>query len=261
MGPFDLPPVIRCVDVAKRFGTKVVLDGLALDVNKSETLVLLGRSGTGKSVLLRLLLGLIRPDRGQIWIGDREIGGASERSLAEIRRRIGMVFQGGALFDSLTVGENVAYGLRERMCLSTPAIEQRVSECLGLVDLPGIDSLMPSELSGGMKKRVAIARAIAPSPEILLFDEPTSGLDPATARRVNELVRDLRLRLGMTSVVVTHDIGTVRIVGDRIAVLERGIVGWAGHCSALDDSRPPSALVRFLGEEEGAPWIPPAGSH
>jgi phospholipid/cholesterol/gamma-HCH transport system ATP-binding protein len=239
--------------VAKRFGKKVVLDGIDLDITPGETLVLLGRSGTGKSVTLKLLLGLVKPDRGTIRIADTDIAKTTEAELVHLRRQMGMVFQGGALFDSMSVGENVMYGLREHFRWPEEKMRARARECLELVDLHGIERQEPGALSGGMRKRVAIARAIATSPELLLYDEPTTGLDPATVTQVVKLVRSLQERLGVTSLLVTHDMDAARAVADRMVLLERGRLAWTGTPADLADPSPP--LVRFLGEvDEGDEW-------
>lgn len=251
--------LVRFEDVAKRFGDKVVFDGLDLEVRRGETLALLGRSGAGKSVLLRHLLGLVRPDRGRVWLDGEDLTRLTERRWVSVRRRMGMVFQSGALFDSLTVGENVAYALREHRGWREEQIRARVAECLALVDLPGIEDLPPGALSGGMRKRVAVARAIAPAPELLLYDEPTTGLDPMTARRVNDLIVSLRARLGVTSIIVTHDMSTVVVAADRVAVLEDGRVAWVGtRDESLADRPPALARVIGVGEKEHA-WHPPVG--
>lgn len=252
-------PHVRLVGLHKRFGDKVVLDGFELEVARGEILALLGRSGTGKSVLLRLLLGLLRPDAGEVWIGDVEVSRLDERRLRELRRRMGMVFQGGALFDSSTVFDNVAYALVEQRW-PRERVAARVAECLELVELAGTEALLPGQLSGGMRKRVAIARAIAPGPELLLHDEPTTGLDPATSRRVLALVRQLRDRLGVTQIVVTHDLGAVLAVADRVALLAEGRVAWLGDPQAANASprAVPPPLLRYLGEEDA--WTRPDGS-
>jgi phospholipid/cholesterol/gamma-HCH transport system ATP-binding protein len=251
----DAAPIVVMRDVSRKFGTKVVLDHMSLVVLRGETLVLLGRSGSGKSVTLKLLTGLIAPDDGEIRVDGEPVTGRSERELAPIRRKIGMVFQGGALFDSLSVAENVGYGLAELLRWPEEKIRERVRECLELVDLPGIDKLRPDELSGGMKKRVAVARAIATSPEILLYDEPTTGLDPATSEHVIDLIRAMQLKLGITSIVVTHDLAAAFGVADRLALLENGKIAWT---IPLEEARtsPPEALVEFLGGQGS--WIRPA---
>ena len=239
--------MIRCEGLAKRFGDKVVLDGFDLEVRRGETMALLGRSGTGKSVLLKLLLRLLDPDRGRIWLDGVDVAGLAEAELPAVRRRMGMVFQGSALFDSLTVAENVAYGVVEHLRWPRDRVRARVAECLALVDLAGTEDLLPGALSGGMKKRVAVARAIAPGPEVLLYDEPTTGLDPATAGHVNRLIRSLEERLGVTSLVVTHDMASVLQVADRLALLEGGRNVYTGPV-ALARAAPPPELRRFLGE-------------
>lgn len=251
-------PLLRFVDVSKRFGPRVVLDHFGLEVRRGETLALLGRSGVGKSVTLRLTLGLTRPDAGEITFDGVDVARSPERRLREVRRRIGMVFQGGALFDSLTVAENVAYPLREQRWTEA-RIGARVAECLALVDLPGTEELLPGALSGGMRKRVAVARAIAAAPELLLYDEPTTGLDPATARHVNELIVSLQRRLGETSIVVTHDLDSVFAVADRIALLHEGRVVWLGDTAAAR-ADPPPALAWFMGDRMEEPWRPPVDS-
>jgi phospholipid/cholesterol/gamma-HCH transport system ATP-binding protein len=243
-------PVIRFERVVKKFGRKVVYDGLELEVRRGETLAIVGRSGAGKSVLLKLLLGLLCPDRGRIFFEDREITNLSERKLREVRLRLGMVFQGSALFDSMTVFDNVAYGLVEQ-CWRTEDIGARVRECLALVDLPRVEGLLPEQLSGGMKKRVAIARAVAPRPEILLYDEPTTGLDPRAARTITELIRTLAEKTRVTSLVVTHDMDCVYRAADRIALIDSGRVGWSGDAREAAQA-PPEPLRRFLGEDQ--PW-------
>jgi phospholipid/cholesterol/gamma-HCH transport system ATP-binding protein len=237
---------VRVEQVVKRFGRKVVFDGLDLEVAEGERLGVLGPSGVGKSVLLKMILGLLCPDRGRIFVGDRDVTRLSEVALREVRRRVGMVFQGAALFDSLTVFENVAYGLAER---GEPAAEiaARVRECLALVDLPRTEALLPEQLSGGMRKRVAIARAVAPRPEIVLYDEPTTGLDPQAAGKIIELIR----QVSETAVVVTHDLDCVYRTCDRIVLLEAGRAIWTGPTAAAQTD-PPEPLRRFLGEP--TPW-------
>ncbi len=250
--------MLRFEDVHKRFGPKKVLSGFDLEVQPGETLALLGRSGSGKSVTLKLLLGLIRPDRGRVLAFGQDVAKLSERELSPIRRRIGMVFQAGALFDSLSVAENVAYGLIEHRTTEPALLDQRIAECLRMVELPGIEKLLPEQLSGGMRKRVAIARAVASAPEVLLYDEPTTGLDPATAKAVNELIRSLQRKLGVTSVVVTHDMESCFAVADRIALLGDGSTVWIGDVAAARDA-PPPPLRRFL-EGESDTWSQTAAS-
>jgi phospholipid/cholesterol/gamma-HCH transport system ATP-binding protein len=221
-------PFIRFVGLEKAFGGNAVLRGVDLDVGRGETLVVLGGSGSGKSVLLRHAIGLIRPDAGEVTVDGEPLSGMDEEELVETRKKLGMLFQGGALFDSMNVFENVAFALREHTSLSEEEIERRVREKLALVELEGVEDKMPSDLSGGMKKRVALARSIALEPAGILYDEPTTGLDPITAMSINEMIRSMQKRLAVTSVVVTHDIQSARIVADRIAFLFEGRIGFLG---------------------------------
>jgi phospholipid/cholesterol/gamma-HCH transport system ATP-binding protein len=229
-------PFIRYVDLHKSFGTKVVLDGVDLDVRRGETVVVLGGSGSGKSVLLRHTIGLHRPDSGQVFVDGEEITGLEERDLTRIRRKVGMLFQASALFDSMDVYENVAFGLRESTDMTEEGIAARVREKLALVELDEVENLLPSDLSGGMRKRVALARAIAMEPQGLLYDEPTTGLDPITAGTINHLIRSLQRALGVTSIVVTHDIQSAFTVGDRIAFLHDGRLLFTGGVKEAQES-------------------------
>jgi phospholipid/cholesterol/gamma-HCH transport system ATP-binding protein len=208
--------------VTKAFRGRTVLDDLSLSVRRGETMAVLGTSGSGKSVLLKLLISLLKPDSGSIRFDGRELAILPDEALDAVRARMSMLFQGGALFDSMTVGENVAYPLRVRGGLGEDEVAARVRERLTLVGLAGIEGLMPAELSGGMRKRVALARAIAGNPEVILYDEPTAGLDPLSARRIDALIRSLEQRLGVTSLVVTHDLASACSIADRIAVLRDG---------------------------------------
>jgi phospholipid/cholesterol/gamma-HCH transport system ATP-binding protein len=212
----------------KKLGTKQVLDGVDLDVHKGETVVVIGRSGTGKSVLLKHIIGLMKPDSGTVMVDDDEVTALSETGLDDIRERFGMLFQGAALFDSLTVGENVALGLRMHLKMKPSEIRQRVTERLEWVGLAGVESMKPASLSGGMRKRVGLARAIAMDPQYILYDEPTTGLDPVMAASIDELIRSLQRRMGVTSVVVTHDMTSAYKVGDRLAMLHDGRVVFTG---------------------------------
>jgi len=223
-----LSAFIRFAGVEKSFGTNRVLTGVDLDVLLGETLVVLGGSGSGKSVLLRHAIGLIRPDAGEVYVDGTRVSDLDEEELVEVRKRVGMLFQGGALFDSMNVFENVAFSLREHTDLPEEEIRERVREKLALVELEGVEEKMPSELSGGMKKRVALARSIALEPQGILYDEPTTGLDPITAMSVNELIRSMQRQLQVTSVVVTHDIQSARVIGDRIAFLCDGRINFVG---------------------------------
>jgi phospholipid/cholesterol/gamma-HCH transport system ATP-binding protein len=236
----------RFRDVYKAFGTNSLYEGLDLEIHKGEILTILGGSGSGKSIMLKMMLGLVRADRGQIWIGDSELSELDERALLPVRRKVGMLFQGGALFDSMDVFDNVSYGLVERGERDTKQLAKRVAEVLASVGMPGIEALMPSELSGGMKKRVALARAICVLPEILLYDEPTTGLDPVNVRRISELILRLRAELGVTSVVVTHDLASAFLVSDRLAMLaDRRIVAVAEPAAFRKSDVP--AVREFLG--------------
>ncbi|MEM8961880.1 MAG: ABC transporter ATP-binding protein [Acidobacteriota bacterium] len=229
----------------KGYGDKIVLDGLDFDVERGECFVVLGRSGTGKSVTLRQLNGLESPDDGSVHFDGTDLGTLSERELYPIRRRIAMLFQGGALFDSMTVFENVAFPLREHADLDAEGIADRVHQKLAMVRLRDIDDKVPAELSGGMKKRVALARSLALDPEVVLYDEPTTGLDPVTSAAIGKLMLTAQRELGTTAVVVTHDLPLARSVGDRIGFLEGGrfrFLGTWAEADASDDD----VLRRFL---------------
>ena len=214
--------MIRLNNVKKRFGDKEALKGISLTINKGETIAIIGGSGSGKSTLLRLMIGLDRPTSGEIYIGGDNITAMNENALDRVRLRMGMVFQYSALFDSMSVGENVAFGLREHTDKSNDEIARIVAEKLELVGLPDAASLMPQELSGGMKKRVGLARAIATDPEIIFYDEPSSGLDPIMTAKIDELIIDMQRKLDVTSVVVTHDMASASRISDRIAMIYDG---------------------------------------
>jgi phospholipid/cholesterol/gamma-HCH transport system ATP-binding protein len=234
-------------DVHKRFGSQVVLDGVDLDVQEGETLALLGPSGTGKSVLLKHIIGLIRPDSGTVVVDDQDVGRLKRKELAELRSRIGYVFQNGALFDSMDVFENVRLGITDGdKYRDEEYARQRVTECLKLVNLsPEVMSKFPAELSGGMRKRVGIARAIAGSPKYLLYDEPTSGLDPVNADVIDSLVKRLDNELGVTSVMVTHDVRGAFRTADRLALLTGGKIVQQGSQEEFLKSRNPK-VQEFL---------------
>jgi phospholipid/cholesterol/gamma-HCH transport system ATP-binding protein len=223
-------PFIRLVGVRKRFGPKIIFSGLDLEVRRGETLTLMGPSGSGKSVMLKMLIGLLSPDEGQILVDGRDVVPMGDEELTEVRRRIAYLFQGAALFDSQTVGENVAYGLREQFwnTMRDEEIQTRVAQALELVGLPGIQAMRPSDLSGGMRKRVGLARTLALQPEVILYDEPTTGLDPINTARINHLISGIQRALKLTSIVVTHDMGTAFTVSDRLAMLGKGCVILAG---------------------------------
>ncbi len=219
-------PLISFKGVKKAFGPKVVCNGLDLDIRRGETVTILGASGSGKSVSLKMLIGLLTADEGEIHFDGRDVTKMDEHDLYAVRRRIAYLFQGAALFDSLDVGENVAYGLREQNwnTMSEEEIERRVEQSLAMVGLPGIQDMRPSDLSGGMKKRVGLARTLALQPEVILYDEPTTGLDPINTARINHLIVGIKRALGLTSVVVTHDMGTAFTVSDRLVMLGKGRV-------------------------------------
>jgi phospholipid/cholesterol/gamma-HCH transport system ATP-binding protein len=246
------PSVVEVVDLWKGFETADVLRGVSLSVGKDEILVVMGGSGSGKTVLLRSIAGLLRPDRGQIRLFGVNIEGLSEEELLPLRRRLGYVFQGAALFDSLTVLENVAYPLREHTDLQEDQVRTRVRHFLSLVGLNGdVLALLPAELSGGMRKRVGIARALANDPEIMLFDEPTAGLDPTNARLVAELISRVRTGVCDTSIVVTHDLELTRTVADRVAILIDGRFAAMGPRDAVLASDNPAVQAFLAGEARG----------
>ena len=236
---------VQFEEVHKSFGSKQVLQGITFDIRRGETMVVLGGSGSGKSVLLRHIIGLHRPDRGRVLVEGEDIVAYDEDELVPVRKKIGMLFQGGALFDSMNVADNVGYGLREHTNLSEGEIVEAVRQKLALVELSGVEHLMPSELSGGMRKRVALARSIAMEPRGILYDEPTTGLDPVTAGTINDLIRSMQERLQVTSVVVTHDIHSALYVGDRIAFLFEGRMLFVGTVDEAKRS-PEPALRQFL---------------
>ncbi len=238
-------PFILYKGLCKSFGRKEVLKGIDLAIARGETIVILGGSGTGKSVLIRHTIGLHKPDAGEVWVDGIEISAFNEDQLMPIRRKVGMLFQGGALFDSMDVFENIAFPLREHTGMDERAIAARVREVLELVELEDVETLVPSDLSGGMRKRVALARAIAISPQGILYDEPTTGLDPITADAINRLIRSLQAALNVTSVVVTHDIQSAFTVGDRIAFLSEGRLCWVGPVEEARSTDDPK-LRQFL---------------
>jgi phospholipid/cholesterol/gamma-HCH transport system ATP-binding protein len=236
--------------VRKAFGALQVLDGIDLDVQHGRVLTILGGSGSGKSVMLKHMIGLLRPDSGSVWVEGRDVTHLGERELFPVRRRIGYVFQGAALFDSLSVYENVAYPLREHLDWSEPEIAQRVAESLESVGLPGVEEKMPAELSGGMRKRVGVARAISLRPTAILYDEPTTGLDPANSRRIGQLISRLQRELNMTSVVVTHEIELCLAVSDRIVLLSDGRLAIDTDVESFKTSDAPE-VKSFLGIADG----------
>ncbi len=232
-------------DVHKAYGSKQVLCGANLQVYRGEVLVILGGSGSGKSVTLRHMLGLEAPDDGRVIVEDEDITDFPEEELYRVRKKFGMLFQSGALFDSMTVFDNVAFPLREHTEMSEEEIARAVSDRLELVNLPGVEELMPVDLSGGMRKRVGLARSTVLDPKMILYDEPTTGLDPITAQKINELINALQQKLNVTSVVVTHDIQAAFSVGDRIAFLNNGVFEWVGPIEDARDTDHP-LLREFL---------------
>lgn len=243
--------MIRLDDVHKSFGPKVVLSGFSLEVREGDIVVLLGYSGTGKSVAIKHIVGLLVPDSGTVIVDGREVPKLKRRELYELRSNIGYVFQFAALFDSMTVGENVAMGLRKRDGMAEAQIQARVHEALDLVDLPDVAEVMPSELSGGMRKRVGIARAIALRPKYLLYDEPTTGLDPVTSAVIDELMLRMQKQLGVTSLVITHDLRSAWTIGTRIALLYEGRVRQVGTPAEIRATTDP--VVRQFIEGRATP--------
>lgn len=246
-------PYIKIRGLTHHFGTIEVLRGIDLDIFKGETLVILGSSGGGKSVFLKHLPGLLRPRDGTITIDGVEISQLKDRELGPIRRQMGMMFQGGALFDSFTVAENIAFPLRESGVKDEAEISKRVAEALEIVRLPGQEDKLPSDLSGGMRKRVALARAVVSKPECILYDEPHAGLDPVTADSIDHLIKDLQRNQGITNLVVTHEMRSVFRIADRVVFLEQGRVHWQGtpeELRATDDS----TMQAFVNGDSGQAW-------
>jgi phospholipid/cholesterol/gamma-HCH transport system ATP-binding protein len=244
--------VVSVRDVHKSFFKKEVLRGVDLEVRRGETLVVLGGSGSGKSVLLKHVNGLLRPDRGEVEVLGCPVSGMREMELVELRRRVSYVFQNGALFDSFTVGENVAFSLVEGDGQDRVVVAARVGELLARVGLPGTEDLSPADLSGGMRKRVAIARGLALRPEVILYDEPTAGLDPLTGLAITRLIHEVRDETGATSIVVTHDLTLARELGGRIAFLEEGRFGFVGDLQdAAANPGPVGEFVRAGGIHAG----------
>jgi phospholipid/cholesterol/gamma-HCH transport system ATP-binding protein len=241
--------MIRLVDIYKSFGAKDVLAGFSLDVAEGETMVIIGYSGTGKSVAIKHIVGLLEPDAGEVWVDGMRVDQLPRRELYELRARIGYVFQFAALFDSLTIGDNVAMGLKKRSTMTEGEIADRTREALELVDLPDVEHRFPAELSGGMRKRVGIARAIALRPKYILYDEPTTGLDPVTSAVINELMIRMRVKLGVTSIVITHDMKSAFDVGSRIAMLYNGSVRQVGTVEEIRRTTDP-VVRQFI---EGRP--------
>jgi len=243
--------VISVIGLSYRIGGKTILSQVDLHVEKGETVAVMGMSGVGKSTLLKCIGSLLRPTTGQVLIGDTEISRMREAALDPIRRRMGMVFQYAALFDSLTVYENVAFGLRRHTRLSEGEIAEVVRARLAMVGLPRTEELMPDELSGGMQKRVGLARALALDPEIVLYDEPTAGLDPITSATIAELIVKARDELAVTSVVVSHDIPMITRVSNRVAMLHEGTIIAEGPVEEMTDHANPAVMQFMRGETKG----------
>jgi phospholipid/cholesterol/gamma-HCH transport system ATP-binding protein len=243
--------MIDIVKLNKYFDSHKVLDKLSLQIETGSTCVIIGRSGCGKSVLLKHIVGILSPDSGHVFVDGKEVNKLKDKELDSLRMRMGMVFQGGALFDSLTVAENVGFGLIEHNHLSRKELLERVEESLCLVGLCGIGNLMPSELSGGMKKRVSLARAICIKPDIILYDEPTTGVDPITADSINELIKSLHDKLKVTSVVVTHDMKSAYSIADRIAMLYQGNIIAEGTPAQIQNTDHPVVHQFINGLAEG----------
>lgn len=237
--------------IHKAFGSKRVLRGFSLEVMDGETLAVVGQSGTGKSVALKHAVGLLKPDQGEVWVDGENLGELSQDGLYKIRRKVGYVFQFAALFDSLTVAENLGMGLKRIKSMTREDIAERVAECLDLVELAGYEDRFPSELSGGQKKRAGLARAIATKPKYLLYDEPTTGLDPVTSTVINRLIMRTREELKVTSVVITHDMGSAFQIADRIGMLHGGVIRFMGTPAEIQACEDP--VVR--GFVEGKPEL------
>ncbi|HSD64824.1 MAG TPA: ABC transporter ATP-binding protein [Ignavibacteriaceae bacterium] len=238
--------MIKIHDLHKSFGSKIVLDGVNLQINKGETTVIIGRSGCGKSVLIKHIVGLLQPDSGWVLVEDKKVSELSVKELYELRKLFGFLFQGSALFDSLTVGENVGLPLVEsKNGFSKTEIDKIVKEKLEIVGLKDINNLKPAELSGGMKKRVGLARALVTNPDYILYDEPTTGLDPIMSDSIDALIKELSTKLTVTSVVVTHDLYSVKNVGDKVAMMHDGKIHFEGTPAELMASQDP-AVIDFI---------------
>jgi phospholipid/cholesterol/gamma-HCH transport system ATP-binding protein len=243
--------MIQIRNLFKSFDGNQVLRGLNLDIQTGEALVIIGRSGCGKSVLLKLLMGIMEPDNGQVLIDGTDIFSLPSRELDQFRLKLGMLFQGAALFDSLTVAENVGFSLMEHTVLPREVILEKVRQKLGLVGLSGIEDLMPSALSGGMKKRVGLARAICNDPKIILYDEPTTGLDPIMADGINDLIVEMKQRLRVTTVTVTHDLNSAYKIADRIAMLYQGKIIGIGTPKEIENTDHPVVRQFITGSAKG----------
>ncbi len=243
--------MIKIIDLNKSFGLNHVLRGVDLTVERGESMVVIGGSGSGKSVLIKHIIGLLRPDAGRVFVDGIDVFQLKEGELNELRRKFGMLFQGAALFDSLSVWENVGFGLMQHKKLSDKEIKEIAVEKLRMVGLVGVEDLMPSELSGGMRKRVGLARAICMEPEILLYDEPTTGLDPIMADAINDLIVDMKDKLNVTSVAITHDMKSAYKIADRIAMLYNGKIIEVGSPDEIRNSGNPIVQQFITGSASG----------
>lgn len=243
--------MIEIKDLQKAFGSKKVLNGVTLRVAKGESMVVIGGSGSGKSVLIKHIIGLLRPDAGTVLIDNIDITRLGEKGLYEVRKKFGMLFQGAALFDSMKVWENVAFALLRQKKMKEREARDLAIEKLRMVGLTGVEDLMPSDLSGGMKKRVGLARAIAHEPEILLYDEPTTGLDPIMADAINDLIVEMKQRLAVTSVAITHDMHSAYKIGDRIAMLYNGAIIASGSSEEIRNTQDPLVHQFITGSATG----------
>ncbi|MEW5900821.1 MAG: ABC transporter ATP-binding protein [Acidobacteriota bacterium] len=243
--------MIRVINLHKSFGAKHVLCGIDLTVEKGETMVVIGQSGSGKSVLLKHLIGLLKPDAGEIYIDGLEITRLKDDDLQQVTKKFGLLFQGAALFDSMTVAQNVAFGLERYTRHSAAEIEELVKASLARVGLRGVENLMPHQLSGGMKKRVGLARAICYRPQIMLYDEPSTGIDPIRADAINELINKLKTEMGVTSVAITHDMVSSYKIADKIAMLFRGRIIEVGTPEEIQNSKNPVIQQFIHGQAEG----------
>lgn len=243
--------MIELINLCKAFDDNVVLDNVNLTIEDGETIVIIGRSGTGKSVMLKHIIGLMKPDSGQVIIDGQDVTRLGGKELNELRLKFGMLFQGAALFDSLSVRDNVAFNLLEHRKMDDASIDKRVAECLELVGLRGIEQLRPAELSGGMRKRVGLARAICMDPKIILYDEPTTGVDPIMADAVNDLIKDLQSKLKTTAIAVTHDMTSAYKIADRIAMLYKGKIVEAGTPEEIKNTSSPIVRQFITGAASG----------
>lgn len=243
--------MIKIINLHKSFGQNKVLQGVNLEIEKGETLVIIGQSGSGKSVLIKHMIGIVKPDEGEIFVDGIEVTSLKEEQLHKVSRKFGMLFQAAALFDSLTVAQNVSFGLERYTDFSKERIQELVEESLDKVGLRGVEDLMPYELSGGMKKRVGLARAIAYQPEIILYDEPSTGIDPIRADAINDLINMMKKELEVTSVVITHDVVSAYKVADRIAMLYGGKIMETGSPEDIRNSKNPVVQQFIHGRAEG----------